>query len=206
MGQGAGVLMFCELKRRRAQPENGEGNCPRTRVAGTSTWKPQPERKQPLWNGEARKGWLGSVQVRPERLLMQQEGVSHKLPVVGLDHADLGQYWAAATILAHFPGSDSCLKNQPGWDTDAGLPISLGGWALQLNLFWIRHMRGACWVAQWWRIRPAYAGDQGLISGSGRSPREGNGKLLQYSCLVNRRESWGHGVQSQSMGSQKSWT
>ena len=27
------------------------------------------------------------------------------------------------------------------------------------------------------------AGDPGLIPGSGRSPREGNGNLLQYCCL-----------------------
>ena len=29
------------------------------------------------------------------------------------------------------------------------------------------------------------AGDLGLIPGSGRSPGEGNGKPLQYSCLEN---------------------
>ena len=29
---------------------------------------------------------------------------------------------------------------------------------------------------------PANAGDTGLTSGSGRSPGEGNGNLLQYSC------------------------
>ena len=29
------------------------------------------------------------------------------------------------------------------------------------------------------------AGDPGLISGSGRSPGEGNGNPLQYSCLEN---------------------
>ena len=28
-------------------------------------------------------------------------------------------------------------------------------------------------------------GDLGLIPGSGRSPREGNGNPLQYSCLEN---------------------
>jgi len=28
-------------------------------------------------------------------------------------------------------------------------------------------------------------GDPGLIPGSGRSPGEGNGNLLQYSCLEN---------------------
>ena len=29
------------------------------------------------------------------------------------------------------------------------------------------------------------AGDMGLISGSGRSPGQGNGNLIQYSCLKN---------------------
>ena len=31
----------------------------------------------------------------------------------------------------------------------------------------------------------ASAGDMGLIPGSGRSPGEGNGNPLQYSCLEN---------------------
>ena len=36
------------------------------------------------------------------------------------------------------------------------------------------------------------AGDLGLIPGSGRSPRERNGKPLQYSCLNNpmNRGAW----------------
>ena len=42
-------------------------------------------------------------------------------------------------------------------------------------------------------------GDSGLILGSGRSPGEGNGYPLQYSCLENSmdREAWwatAHGV------------
>jgi len=42
-------------------------------------------------------------------------------------------------------------------------------------------------------------GDLGLIPGLGRSPGEGNGNLLQYSCLENPmdREAWWaaiHGV------------
>ena len=39
---------------------------------------------------------------------------------------------------------------------------------------------------------PANAGDMGLISGSGRSSREGNGNPLQYSCVENPRdrEAW----------------
>ena len=46
---------------------------------------------------------------------------------------------------------------------------------------------------------PANAGDKGLIPGSGRSPGEGNGNSLQYSCLGNPldRGAWWtavHGV------------
>ena len=40
--------------------------------------------------------------------------------------------------------------------------------------------------------RPANLGDTGLSPGSGRSPGEGNGNPLQYSCLQNPmdRRSW----------------
>ena len=44
------------------------------------------------------------------------------------------------------------------------------------------------------------AGDLGSIPGSGRSPGEGNGNPLQYSCLENPMEEPG-GLQS--MGSQR---
>ena len=40
----------------------------------------------------------------------------------------------------------------------------------------------------WWLSGKESAcseGDQGLIPGLGRSPGEGNGNLLQYSCLEN---------------------
>ena len=50
---------------------------------------------------------------------------------------------------------------------------------------------------------PANAGDVGLIPGSGRSPGEGNGNLLQHSCLGNLidRGTWWvtvHGVSKES--------
>ena len=47
-------------------------------------------------------------------------------------------------------------------------------------------------------------GDPGLIPGSGRSPGEGNGYLLQYSCLENSmdRGAWWATVH----GVAKSWT
>ena len=38
---------------------------------------------------------------------------------------------------------------------------------------------------------PAYnVGDTGLIPGLGRSPGEGNGNPLLYSCLENPMEGW----------------
>ena len=49
------------------------------------------------------------------------------------------------------------------------------------------------------------AGDLGLIPELGRSPGEGNGNPLQYSCLENPMEGEKPG-RLQSMGSQKSQT
>ena len=62
----------------------------------------------------------------------------------------------------------------------------------------------------WWlsseesASQPANTGDMGSIPGLGRSPEEGNGNPLQYSCLgkpMDRRAWWAivHGVT-------KSWT
>ena len=51
---------------------------------------------------------------------------------------------------------------------------------------------------------PANAGDVGSISGLGRSPGEGNGNPLQYSCLGNAMD---RGVwQATVHGGLKSWT
>ena len=48
---------------------------------------------------------------------------------------------------------------------------------------------------------PANEGDADLIPGLGRSPGEGNGKPLQYSCLGNPTEEPG-GLQSMGLHSQ----
>ena len=47
-------------------------------------------------------------------------------------------------------------------------------------------------VVQMVKDLPANAGDLGLIPGSGRSPGEGKGDPLQYSCLENSmdRGAW----------------
>ena len=71
-----------------------------------------------------------------------------------------------------------------------------------------KRIKGISWASQVVLLvknLPANTGnirDQDLIPGSGRSPREGNGNPLQYSCLENP-----HGQQSlgdlQSIGSQR---
>ena len=50
---------------------------------------------------------------------------------------------------------------------------------------------------------PANTGDRGSIPGSGRSPGEGNGNLLQYSCLEIPWTEEPGGLQSVEL--QKSW-
>ena len=47
------------------------------------------------------------------------------------------------------------------------------------------------------------AGDAGLIPGLGRSPGEGNGNPLQYSCLKNPMDRGGESGRLQTMGSQR---
>ena len=58
-------------------------------------------------------------------------------------------------------------------------------------------------IAQSVKNMPANEGDPGSIHGLGRSPGEGNGNPLQYSCLENLmdRGAWWakvHGVASQT--------
>ena len=53
-----------------------------------------------------------------------------------------------------------------------------------------------------------HAGDMGLIPGSGRSPGEGHGNPLQYSCLENLMDStpdspWGHKESSMTEATQQ---
>ena len=59
-------------------------------------------------------------------------------------------------------------------------------------------------VAQMVKNLPANAGDVGSIPGSGRSPGEGNGYPLQYSCLANSKDRGA--CQATVYGVAKSWT
>ena len=51
-------------------------------------------------------------------------------------------------------------------------------------------------VAQWIQNPPCNGGDLGSIPGSRRSPEEGNGNPLQYSCLRNPWTEEPGGLQS----------
>ena len=59
--------------------------------------------------------------------------------------------------------------------------------------FYVTYSKGmASLIAQMVKSLPAMQETQGLIPGSVRSPEEGNGNPLQYSCLENSmdRGSW----------------
>ena len=60
--------------------------------------------------------------------------------------------------------------------------------------------------APWWLRgkEPDNAGDASSISGLGKSPGDGKGNSLQYSCLGNPMDRGAGGLES--MGSQKRWT
>ena len=63
-------------------------------------------------------------------------------------------------------------------------------------------LKGEIWVC--WKNPPANTRNTGLIPGLGRSPGEGNGSPLQFSCLENLldRGAW----QATVNGATKSWT
>ena len=69
---------------------------------------------------------------------------------------------------------------------------------------WIVISTWASQEAKWVENLSANSGDMGLISGSGRSPGEGNSNPLQFSCLGNPmdRGDWRATVH----GFTKSWT
>ena len=69
-------------------------------------------------------------------------------------------------LLAQLPGAGTFLKGE----RSAIFRLILG------------HSRAGGLVV---KNPPANAGDMGLIPGPGRSPGEGNGNPLQYSCLEN---------------------
>ena len=79
--------------------------------------------------------------------------------------------------------------------------LTLYPWILSLqNFLFVYHYAGFPGSSNG-KESACSAGDPCLIPGSGRSPREGNGNPLQYSCLgISRTEKPGR---LQSMGSQR---
>ena len=69
-----------------------------------------------------------------------------------------------------------------------------------LHVLWLTHLHWTSLVAQMVKRLPTVQ-DSGSIPGSGRSPGEGNGNPLQYSCLENPMD--GRAWRLQSMGSQR---
>ena len=61
--------------------------------------------------------------------------------------------------------------------------------ALSLFPTHLTHFGPAWWLSKESACNAGAAGDDSLIPGSGRSPGEGNGNALQYSCLENPMDS-----------------
>ena len=98
-----------------------------------------------------------------------------------------------------------CEDRDHDYLSDYCIPIQLFAHCLpcsscSINISW----KSASLVAQTVKNLPCHVGHLGLIPGSGRSPGEGNGNSLQYSCLENPmdRGAWWATVH----GVTKSWT
>ena len=83
--------------------------------------------------------------------------------------------------LSTAPGSEQFEKTTNGWHIEAADLILFqieAGWSLGFYVL-VRGFLGSSVGKE----SACSAGDPGLIPGSGRSPGEGNGYPLQYSCL-----------------------
>ena len=95
------------------------------------------------------------------------------------------------------------LKCGPQNSCIEAMPSTSRMWLLRnRSLKWkFRYMRLHGWaflVAQLLKNSSTSTGDSGVVGlspGLGRSPREGNGKLLQYSSLENSMDRWAMGLQ-----------
>ena len=78
------------------------------------------------------------------------------------------------------------MNYEPEYNSD------LPSWALIKNLLKLTILRMGFPGGSEVKNLHANAGDAGLIPGSGRYPREGNGNTCQYSCLQNSidRGAW----------------
>ena len=97
---------------------------------------------------------------------------------VKIAEADLGQIWDREISLRTLTKSFSVLE----WRVDHAYK----NWTLVLTAFkWFAGIVWASLVAQMVKKLPVMQETQVWSLGQGRSPREGNGNQLQYSCLEN---------------------
>ena len=95
-----------------------------------------------------------------------------------------------------FGGFSKCFPLYNSW-VRFNFTICRYNFIVGLSLWWLSGKESAC-----------NAGDVGLIPGWGRSPGQGSGNPLQYSCLGNPvdRGAWWATIHVAHQGSQKSWT
>ena len=142
----------------------------RLSVAFNSWWEPVPDFSLLT---DAQKGFLSSKGLSPEELGGLPPAV---LPAVGQ---------VLTVTLAFVLSSDSWAPSSPPCPPVVFLPM------LVVSVSDRSHMKDT--GGSDGKEPACYAGDPGSVSGSGRSPGEGNGNPLQYSCLehlMNRGAWW----------------
>jgi len=123
---------------------------------------------------------LGSDHTSPCGTLMRGQAF-HCFSFLVLKFVQFPGFPCSSGFLSSSPGSRKCEGAEPSfcanpWPQTSALTSDLRGFPGSSV-----SKESAC-----------SAGDQGLIPGSGRSPGEGNGNPLQYSCLENpmNRGAW----------------
>ena len=117
-------------------------------------------------------------QVSPEPSILQDLMLS-PLPLMTREEVSMILPWRIDSK------RDSEIASRPCQPTQVTQSSSLRGWKAICGdgrqSVWL----GASLVAQMVKVSACSVGDPGSIPGSGRSPGEGNGNPLQYSCLEN---------------------
>ena len=109
--------------------------------------------------------------------------------------------WSSKSYIAQVPSScayslcstrgATTMRNSRTTANSSSCSLQLEKAHIQEDPVQPKNKIGLPWWLKWQRIR-LHGWDPGLIPGSGRSPGEGNGYPLQYSCLENSmdRGAW----------------
>ena len=122
------------------------------------------------------------------RISFQKKALGKKLRMQPL--ASMLEYWLSTLVPSSVSNnnrtpSEGCPSDPVRWKVLAPQVHSKGRWLLFMLVFVNTYAQQGFSGGSAVKNPPAKAGDKGSIPGPGRSPGEGNGNPLQYSCLGN---------------------